>query len=125
MYTVGYIDEKNFACKFRKICTLLLCSTVVVLQSERAGFCPHWSEVVGPNHHSTFLTTTLATFTTTHIVNYCTKWLLFMKFDCHLAKSNHHSDNPGQNPERGLYYFSTYFHRINEISYNTKNVKTG
>ena len=30
------------------------------------GFCPHWSGVVGPNHHSAFFTTTLAIFTTTH-----------------------------------------------------------
>ena len=37
------------------------------------GFCPHWSEVVGPNHYSAFLTTTQATFTTNHIVNCNTK----------------------------------------------------
>ena len=27
---------------------------------ECAGFCPHWSGVVGPNHHSAFFTTTRA-----------------------------------------------------------------
>ena len=51
-----------------------------------------------PNHHSSFLTTTQATFTTTHIVNNNTKSLLFMEFDCYLAKCNHHSDHLGQNP---------------------------
>ena len=42
-------------------------------------FCPHWSEVVGPNHLSACLTTTQATFTTTHkiIGNNNTKPLLF------------------------------------------------
>ena len=31
-----------------------------------SGFSPHWSGVVGSNHHSTIFTTTLACFTTTH-----------------------------------------------------------
>ena len=67
-----------------------------------AGFCLHCSEVVGPNHHSAFIATTQATFTTTHIVDNNTKLLLFIKLDCHLAKCNHHSDHPGQNPVDGV-----------------------
>ena len=36
------------------------------------------------------------------MVNNNTKLLLFRKFDCHLAKCNHHSHHPRQNPDSGL-----------------------
>ena len=57
-----------------------------------AGFCPHWSEVVSPNHHT-------AIFTTTHKSN---KHYIRCKCIAFWLKAyhwgSHHSDNSGQNP---------------------------
>ena len=83
-----------------------MCLLQVYYRYYNPRFCPHWSEVVGLNHHSAFLTTTQATFTTTHIVNNNTKSLLLIKLDCHFAKCNHHSDDPGQNPDNHYNYQS-------------------
>ena len=35
---------------------------VSVYRSAKAGFCPHWSAVVGSNHHLASLTTTQLLF---------------------------------------------------------------
>ena len=49
--------------------------------STRTGFCPHWSEVIGPNHHS-------AIFTTTHkSKNIKMLQQIYIYFYCILAKS--------------------------------------
>ena len=74
-------------------CIKIMCSNIVTVATLTSSVLrrPHWWEVVGPNHHSAFLTTT-------HIVSNNTKLLLFMKLDCHLAECNHHSDHSGQNP---------------------------
>ena len=49
-----------------------------------AGFCPHWSVVVGPNHHSE---------------NFTTIW---PKKCSNRSDFDHHSNQPGQNPAYAL-----------------------
>ena len=49
---------------------------------QLAGFCPHWSEVVGPNHHSAIFTTTQ-----TVLPPLTSQMLQQMYFYCILAKS--------------------------------------
>ena len=63
-----------------------------------AGFCPHWSGVVGPNHHSAFFTTTRAQnglFLPPLRENNSTKMQYSIQ---HNIQVSHHSDHSGQNP---------------------------
>ena len=67
--------------------------TVYACNSERlsasrcilSGFSPHWSGVVGYNHHSAIFTTTQACFITTQGVK-CAEMLCLMQFDSTLAE---------------------------------------
>ena len=57
------------------------------MNSALAGFCQHWSGVVGLNHHSA---STQAIFTTTNRAEYCNLTILYLN-------SDHHSNHTGQN----------------------------
>lgn len=70
--SVYYIHVSSIPCdrQFLLGATFVIVVAGSAVTATSAGFIPHWSEVVGSNHHVlSLLTTTQATFTTSHIVN--------------------------------------------------------
>ena len=59
-----------------------------------AGFCPHWSAVVGSNHHSAFLTITQLMFDSIYSIFNMGESLFYLKEVSWRLNFDHHSMTP-------------------------------